>query len=84
MVSNNLQIVFSKRDFMKAYIQIPVEEADILKTAIITPMGLSEFTRMTFGFSNAVQTFQIFMHEVLTLSNFVMSILIIFLSLLQT
>lgn len=57
--------VFSKVDMVKGYFQIPVEEADIPKTAIITPIGLFEFTRMTFGLCNAAQTFQRFMNEVL-------------------
>lgn len=57
--------IFSKIDMIKGYFQIPVEESDIPKTAIITPIGLFEFTRMTFGLCNAAQTFQRFMNEVL-------------------
>jgi len=50
--------VFSKIGLKKGYHQIPMNSGDIPNTAITTPFGLFEFTRMTFGMRNAENTFQ--------------------------
>ena len=57
--------VFTKLDLRKGYLQVPVREEDICKTAIITPFGTFEFLRMPFGLRNAGQTFQRMMDSVM-------------------
>ncbi|GBN00219.1 Retrovirus-related Pol polyprotein from transposon opus [Araneus ventricosus] len=57
--------VFIKIDLVNAYHQIPVKISDIPKTAVITPVGLFKYTKMTFGLKNAAQSFQRFMDQIL-------------------
>ena len=49
---------FSKIDLRSGYHNIVIKEADRYKTAFITPWGLFEWSRLTFGFVNAQAIFQ--------------------------
>ena len=57
--------IFSTIDLKSAYWHIPMSARSIEKTAITTPFGLYEFTKMPFGLRNASQTFQRFMDNIL-------------------
>lgn len=61
-IQNFSSQLHGKIDLIRAYRQIPAAENDIHKTAITTPFGLYEFTRMPFGLRNSAQTFQRFMY----------------------
>lgn len=47
--------IFTKIDLQRAYHQVAMNPADIPETAVITPFGLFEYTRMPFGLCNAAQ-----------------------------
>ena len=50
--------IFSTIDMTSSYLQVPVREEDIPKTAFISKHGLYEFTSMPFGMINSGATFQ--------------------------
>ena len=50
--------LFSTVDLTCGYLQIPVQEQDVLKTAFVSWHGLYEFTSTPFGMINSGATFQ--------------------------
>ena len=64
---------FTKIDLSKGYLQIPVEEEDIPKTAFVTPDASYEFIRMLFGMKNSGATLVRGIRKILTGMNHVES-----------
>ena len=58
--SHNLKdaTIFSKVDLVKAFHQIPIAEADQMKTCVKTPWGVFYFKRLAMGLSSSAQSFQ--------------------------
>ena len=57
--------IMTTLDLTSGYFLIPMNTADIPKTAFITKFGCFAFKRMPFGLSGAVATFQRVMETVL-------------------
>ena len=55
----------SKLDLNKGFYQVRLSEEAQVKTAIVTPFGKFQFTKMPFGLVNATSTFQRLMDRVL-------------------
>lgn len=56
--------LFTTLDIVSAYYNIPMNQQDIEKTAMITPFGLFEYKVMPFGLRNSAQTYQRFMDRI--------------------
>lgn len=56
--------IFTTIDLKTAYWQIPLAKNDCKKTAMTTPWGLFEYTRMPFGLINAPATYQRFVDSI--------------------
>jgi len=52
-------------DLSKGYLQVKLKEESIPKSAFVTPFGLFEYTRMSFGLKNSGRTFQRLMDRIL-------------------
>ena len=65
--NNNLAgcTVLSKIGLTRGYHQIPMASSSIAKTAVITPFGLWQFLRLSFGLKNTAHSFQRLMDGIL-------------------
>ena len=57
--------IFSRIDLKSAFLQMPINEQDIVKTAVCTPFGNYEFLYMNYGLKGASATFQRYINTVL-------------------
>ena len=47
--------IFSRIDLVKAFHQIPLDEASQAKTTVVTPWGTFKFKRLAMGLKNSAQ-----------------------------